>query len=185
MECPSAILCDNGPPWGSAGAETKWTGLTIWLLKLGIKVSHGRAFHPQTQGKDERFHRTLNVEVIQRQAWPDVETCQRRFDPWRQVYNHERPHESLGMGVPASRYRVSERAFPQVLCDWEYGATDAVRKVAIDGTISYRGKEVPLGKAFRGERVAVRPTMKDGIMKIFYGVHEIAEFDLRHQDGSS
>jgi transposase InsO family protein len=182
---PERILCDNGPPWGSAGAETKWTGLTIWLLKLGIKVSHGRAFHPQTQGKDERFHRTLNVEVIQRQAWPDVEACQRRFDPWRQVYNHERPHESLGMGVPASRYRVSERAFPQVLCDWEYGATDAVRKVAIDGTISYRGKEVPLGKAFRGERVAVRPTMKDGIMKIFFGVHEIAEFDLRHQNGSS
>jgi transposase InsO family protein len=182
---PERILCDNGPPWGSAGADTKWTGLTVWLLKLGIRVSHGRAFHPQTQGKDERFHRTLDVEVIQRQAWSDVEACQRRFDPWRQAYNHERPHESLEMEVPASRYRVSERVFPEVVREWEYGATDAVRKVAIDGTISYRGKEVPLGKAFRGERVAVRPTMTDGVLKIFFGVHEVAEFDLRHQDVGS
>ena len=89
------------------------------------------------------------------------------------------------MEVPASRYRVSERVFPEVVREWEYGATDAVRKVAIDGTISYRGKEVPLGKAFRGERVAVRPTMTDGVLKIFFGVHEVAEFDLRHQDVGS
>ena len=179
---PERILCDNGPPWGTAGAETKWTGLTIWLLKLGVRVSHGRAFHPQTQGKDERFHRTLDVEVIQRQTWPDVAACQRRFDPWRQIYNHERPHESLAMNVPASRYRVSERAFPEVLREWEYGATDAVRKVCIDGTISYKGNALPLGKAFRGERVAVRPTMTDGVLKIFFGVHEIAEFDLREKN---
>jgi transposase InsO family protein len=179
---PERVLCDNGPPWGTAGAETKWTGLTVWLLKLGIRVSHGRALHPQTQGKNERFHRTLDVEVIQRQVWADVEACQRRFDPWRHVYNHERPHESLEMAVPASRYHVSERAFPEVLSGWEYDATDAVRKVSSDGTISYHGFEVPLGKAFRGERVAVRPTTTDGVVKMIFGVHEIAEFDLREQD---
>lgn len=175
---PERILCDNGPPWGTTGAETPWTGLTVWLLKLGVRVSHGRAFHPQTQGKDERFHRTLDVEVIQRQTWPDVASCQRRFDPWRRTYNHERPHESLGMDVPASRYQVSEREFPETLGDWEYGATDAVRKVSVDGTISYKGKALPLGKASRGERVAVRPTTTDNVMKIFFGIHEIAEFDL-------
>jgi len=179
---PERILCDNGPPWGTAGAETQWTGLTVWLLKLGIRVSHGRAYHPQTQGKDERFHRTLNVEVIQRQTWSDVAACQRQFDPWRRIYNHERPHESLDMGVPASRYRVSERAFPALLRPWEYGATDAVRKVSIDGTISYKGNELPLGKAFRGERVAVRPTITDGVFKIFFGVHEIVEFDLSEEN---
>jgi transposase InsO family protein len=179
---PERILCDNGPPWGTAGAETKWTGLTVWLLKLGVRVSHGRAFHPQTQGKDERFHRTLDVEVIQRQVWSDVAACQRRFDPWRQIYNHERPHEALNMEVPGSRYRVSERVFPEVLREWEYGASDAVRKVSIDGTISYRGHALSLGKAFRGERVAVRPTTTDGVLKIFFGVHEIVEFDLREQN---
>jgi transposase InsO family protein len=179
---PERILCDNGPPWGTAGAETKWTGLTVWLLKLGIRISHGRALHPQTQGKDERFHRTLNVEVIQGRVWPDLEACQMRFDPWRQVYNHERPHEALGMEVPASRYQVSDRVFPEALREWEYDTTDAVRKVSIDGTISYRGHALPLGKPFRGERVAVRPTTTDCVMKVFFGVHEIAEFDLREQN---
>lgn len=181
---PERILCDNGPPWGTAGADTPWTGLTVWLLKLGIGVSHGRAFHPQTQGKDERFHRTLNVEVIQLQTWSDVAACQRRFDPWRQIYNHERPHESLDLNVPASRYRVSDRAFPEVLPQWEYGATDAVRKVSSDGTISYKGHELSLGKAFRGERVAVRPTTTDGVFQIFFGVHDIVEFDLKQENPS-
>jgi transposase InsO family protein len=179
---PERMLCDNGPPWGTAGAETKWTGLTVWLLKLGIGISHGRALHPQTQGKDERFHRTLNVEVIQRQVWADVEACQRRFDPWRQVYNHERPHESLEMAVPASRYSVSERAFPEVLREWEYHTTDAVRKVSSDGTISYRGHEVKLGKAFRGERIAIRPTTTDGLLNVVFGIHKVAELDLKEQN---
>jgi transposase InsO family protein len=179
---PERILCDNGPPWGTVGGETKWTALTVWLLKLGIGVSHGRVLHPQTQGKDERFHRTLNVEVIQRQVWPDVESCQRRFDPWREVYNHERPHESLAMAVPASRYCVSARAFPEVVREWEYDATDAVRKVSADGTISYRGHEVKIGKPLRGERVAVRPTSTDALLKVFFGVHEVAELDLGEQN---
>ena len=86
------------------------------------------------------------------------------------------------MEVPGSRYRVSERVFPEVLREWEYGASDAVRKVSIDGTISYRGQALSLGKAFRGERVAVRPTTTDGVLKIFFGVHEIVEFDLREQN---
>jgi transposase InsO family protein len=180
---PQQILCDNGPPWGTAGAETNWTELTVWLLKLGVGVKHGRARHPQTQGKDERFHRTLNVEVIQGQVWTDVAACQRRFDPWRQVYNYERPHESLGMDVPASRYRVSERAFPELLREWDYDTTDRVRKVSCDGTISYKGTELKIGKPFRGERVAVRPTSTDGVFEIFFGVHEIAEFDLRDETG--
>src|SRR5262245_50498804 len=94
---PERILCDNGPPWSAPRGENRWTALSVWLLKLGIGVGHGRALHPQTQGKDERFHLTLGVEVIGRQVWADLPACQRRFDPWRQIYNHERPHESLDM----------------------------------------------------------------------------------------
>jgi hypothetical protein len=179
---PECILCDNGPPWGTAGADTRWTALTVWLLKLGIRVTHGRVLHPQTQGKDERFHRTLKVELIQGQAWPDLEACQRKFDPWRQIYNNERPHESLAMEVPASRYQISMRQFPEVLRQWEYDTTDVVRKVVTEGMISYRGRELSVGKPFRGERVAVRPTTTDGVIKAFFGVHEIAEFHLRDQN---
>jgi|SRR5947209_9444473 len=179
---PERILCDNGPPWGTGGSGQRYTALGVWLLKLGVGTGHGRARHPQTQGKEERFHRTLKAEVIQGRHFADLGECQRRFDPWRGVYNHERPHEALGMAVPASRYRPSERAFPEVLPVWEYGPGDQVRKVACDGTISFRGRPHDLGKPFRGERVAVRPTAEDGQFGIYFGVHRVAQVDLRVQN---
>src|SRR5579884_4079430 len=69
---PDRLLMDNGAPWGTAGAPHAWTRLTVWLLRLGIAVSHGRAYHPQTQGKDERFHRTLQAEVLQGPPYPSL-----------------------------------------------------------------------------------------------------------------
>ena len=50
---PDGVLWDNGSPWGATGDE--YTGLDVWLMRLGIRVHHGRAYHPQTQGKEERF----------------------------------------------------------------------------------------------------------------------------------
>lgn len=179
---PERILCDNGSPWGAGGSRQRYTALGVWLLKLGVGAGHGRALHPQTQGKEERFHRTLKAEVIQGRHFADLAECQRRFDPWRGVYNHERPHEALGMAVPASRYRASDRAFPEVLPEWEYGPGDAVRKVACDGTISFRGRAHDLGKPFRGERVAVRATEEDGLFGVYFGVHRVAQVDLRAQN---
>lgn len=179
---PERVLCDNGPPWGTAGSGQRYSGLGVWLLRLGVGVGHGRAVHPQTQGKDERFHRTLKAEVLQGRSFDDLAGCQRRFDPWREVYNHQRPHEALGLAVPASRYRPSGRAFPEALPSWEYGPTDAVRKVACDGTISFKGRPVELGKAFRGEYVAVRPTVEDGLFGVYFGVHKVAQADLRVQN---
>ncbi|QDV33069.1 IS481 family transposase [Tautonia plasticadhaerens] len=179
---PERVLCDNGPPWGTAGLGQRYTALAVWLLRLGVGVGHGRPAHPQTQGKDERFHRTLKAEVIGRRAFADLADCQRRFDPWRAVYNHERPHEALGLVVPASRDRPSPRPFPEALPEWEYGPGDAVRKVARDGAISFRGRPVDLGKAFGGERVAVRPTAEDGVYGVYLGVHRVAQADLRVQN---
>jgi transposase InsO family protein len=179
---PDRILCDNGPPWGTAGSGQRYSGLGVWLLRLGVGVGHGRAFHPQTQGKDERFHRTLKAEVIQGRTFADLIVCQDRFDPWREIYNHERPHEALGMAVPASRYRPGTRPFPETLPTWEYGPTDAVRKVSCDGTISFKSRPFDLGKAFRGEHVAVRPTTEDGLYNIHFGIHKVAQADLRVQN---
>jgi len=54
---------DNGPPWGGEGQQTL-SALVLWLSRLGIRISHSHPYHPQTQGKDERFHRTLKAEVL-------------------------------------------------------------------------------------------------------------------------
>jgi transposase InsO family protein len=182
---PDRILCDNGPPWGAAGAGGGHAALSVWLLRLGMGVSHGRPYHPQTQGKDERFHRTLNAEVIRGAAFRDLAACASRFGRWRQVYNHERPHESLGLAVPASRYRASVRAFPEVLPALEYGPGDQVRKVGSDGTISFRGRLWKVGEAFRGQPVGVRPCAEDGLWSIYFGTHPVASLDCRVQNQGS
>ena len=98
---PDRITCDNGSPWGSRG-RGYYTGLGVWLMRLGVGVSHSRPHHPQTQGKDERFHRTLEAEVLRYQHCGTLTQWQRQFDRWRVVYNTERPHEALAMAVPAS-----------------------------------------------------------------------------------
>ncbi|HYG90592.1 MAG TPA: integrase core domain-containing protein [Azospirillum sp.] len=104
-DLPESILADNGPPWGAGGVVGRYTALEVWLLRFGIRLRHGRPSHPQTQGKDERFHRTLDVELLQGRHFLDLAHCQSRFVPWRHSYNHERPHEALGLAVPAARYR--------------------------------------------------------------------------------
>ncbi len=178
---PERLLCDNGSPWG-LGPESPYTALTAWLLRLGVGVSHGRPYHPQTQGKGERFHRSLHVEVLQGRTFRDPEVSQSRFDAWRSVYNHERPHEALGLAVPASRYRPSPRPFPEALPELVYGAGDVVRKVQDRGFIHFRGREWRVSVAFRGRPVALRPTTTDGLWDVYFGVHRIASIDQHAQN---
>lgn len=176
---PRKILCDNGPPWGACDQQNPYTRLAIWLIRLGIDVAHSRPYHPQTLGKDERFHRTLKAEVLNYCANLDLDDCQARFDWWRTIYNTERPHEALDMAVPTSRYSVSPRPFPESLPAIEYGPDDQVRKVQDKGWISYLGRQCPVGKVFYGERVAIRPTQADGVMDIYFCNQRIARIDLR------
>ena len=174
---PERMLMDNGPPWGN-DFSTRFTPLTVWLLRLGIGVSHGRPYHPQTQGKDERFHRSLKVEVLAQRVFPDFEHMQARFDKWRHCYNHIRPHEALDMQVPASRYAPSPRSFPEQLPPIEYGSIDLVRKVQKDGTFWFRHHEFRVGKAFGSYPVALRPSTADGVYDVYFATHRIAQVDL-------
>lgn len=176
---PERMTMDNGSPWGS-DAHHPYTPLTAWLIRLGIGVSHSRPYHPQTQGKDERFHRTLEVEVLKGAVFHDLDQCRRRFDPWRDLYNLERPHEAIGMAVPASRYRPSERPFCEVLPPIEYGPGDIVRKVQAQGDIHYQGRVFKVGRAFHGYPVALRPSREDGMMNVYFCHQRIAGIELRN-----
>lgn len=174
---PSTMLMDNGPPWGDSGGG-RFTALSVWLLRLGIKVTHGRPFHPQTQGKDERMHRTMKAE-IDLDSLADLEECQRAFDRWRHVYNHRRPHQAIDMATPSERYRPSDRPFPETLPPIEYGPGDSTRKADVNGEISFHSRHLRLGKPFRGEMVALRPTIHDGVFSIRYCAHQIGLVDLK------
>lgn len=177
---PEWMTMDNGSPWGDAAGP--WTPLTIWLVQLGIGVSHSHPYHPQTQGKDERFHRTLKAEVLRGRVFHDLAECQVAFDAWRKVYNTERPHQALGQAVPASRYQVSPRPFPEILPPIEYGPEDQVRRVQADGWFHFQGRLYRVSKGFRGYPVALRPTTSDGVWDVFFCRQPLRQIDLQVPD---
>lgn len=175
---PKQMLMDNGSPWG-IDKQHEFTTLTVWLIRQGIGIIHSRPFHPQTLGKEERFHRTLKAEVGQYCIGLSLSQCQRRFDAWRDVYNFQRPHEALDMQVPAERYQPSSWQYEQNLPPIEYGPHDQVRKVQHGGWISFQGQEYRLPKAFHGERVAIRPTGTDGPHDVYFCNQKIAELNVK------
>ena len=175
---PLRILADNGPPFGTAGTEA-YSSLEVWLMRLGIAVFHGRPRHPQTQGKDERFHRTLRLELLHDREFRDLAEAQREFDAWREVYNFVRPHQALALEPPASRYRPSPRAFPERLPPVEYASDLRVSKVQADAEIRFHGRQFKVGKAFIGLPVAIRPTLTDGVFHLLFAHSVIRTIDLR------
>jgi transposase InsO family protein len=175
---PFAMLMDNGAPWGDSAGQP-FTIFTAWLMRLGIRVSHGRPYHPQTQGKDERFHRSLKAEVLERNSYADLAACQHAFDKWRHIYNHERPHEALGLNPPGARYQPSPRAFCEQLPPIAYSPGDIVRKADIRGVITFKNRYIRIGKAFRKQPVALRATSEDGIFDIHYCTQRIGQIDLK------
>jgi transposase InsO family protein len=179
---PEAFFVDNGSPWGDSGGQS-WTHLGVWLLKLGIAVLHSRPYHPQSRGKNERFHRTLKAEVLALKRFRDLGEIQRAFDAWRTIYNLERPHEALDQEVPASRYRPSIRSMPHRLPGVEYEEHEIVRTIpTTKDYIRFKGRPWIVPRAFRGERVAIRPFATDGQYGVFFGAHRIASIDLTNKE---
>lgn len=175
---PKRMLMDNGSPWGNTAGQP-WTPLTVWLLDLGITVSHSRPFHPQTQGKEERFHYTLQLEVLNsRTHWDTLDELQAAFDTWRPIYNRIRPHQGINDAVPADRYQPSPRPFPTQLAPIEYPADFAVRTVASHARLSYQGHKIRVGRAFANKPVALTPGPTDGTYHIYYRHQHIKTIDL-------
>lgn len=172
---PRQILCDRGNPWGRRspqsyevmGGVTKMEG---WLTRLGVEIIHGRVCHPQTQGKEERFHRSLNVEVLRCESlWRDLEHCQAAFDYWQKIYNEKRPHDSLDSETPSTRYQLSTRSYPETLPDPEsfYLEDDELRKVKSKGEITFKNHFFYIGNAYIGSPVALRPRAAD-VWEVYY-----------------
>jgi hypothetical protein len=178
---PRAILRDHGSPWASAGMGGITT-LEAWLLRLGIRVIHGRADHPQTQGKVERFHATIAAEVFAHRHLATLTDAQAAFDRFRTSYNQERPHESLDHAVPVSRYQVSPRPVPAVLPTVTYAPHDIVRIVTQHGSIQWQGRRRFSSRGLVGEPVALRPTRQEGVWEVYYCHRQVATIDLNERE---
>lgn len=164
---PRRITSDNGPPWGSTrqGGISK---LEVWLMRLGIRVSHSRPHHPQTQGKLERFHQTLKRELLFNTPFRTLTACQQGMDRWRDQYNQLRPHEALAMKPPLSHYQSSTRAYPETLAEVEYEPGDRVLRVKAKGQIVLQGNSLFVGQGLAGEYIAIRPSTQEGLLDIVF-----------------
>lgn len=174
---PERMTMDNGSPW-ACPSEIGFTTLEVWLIRLGIYVTHSRPYHPQTQGKDERFHRSLKEEVLKRASFQTMEEIQKRFSEWRECYNNERPHEALGLNPPASRYRASIRRYLDPLPPIGYEEGSVVKKVQKNGIIRYMGHIYFISQSIGGLPVKIVETNRDGILEVYLNHQKVREIDL-------
>lgn len=175
---PERITADNGPSWASVRG-TGLTRLEVWLMRLGVQISHSRPHHPQTQGKLERMHRTLKRELLQARGFSSLLACQQAMDSWREQYNHVRPHEALGQMPPLSRYRPSSRRYPAKLPAIEYEPGERVLKVRTKGQIIVDGRVIFVSEGMAGLPVAVRPSSCDGVLDVVFLYKVVQQIDLR------
>src|SRR4030095_12266925 len=174
---PLRMTMDNGAPWGNDLLHRE-TPLTVWLRRLGVRVSHSRPYHPQTQGKDERFHRTLKAELLRGRTFQTFLNIQPVFDDYRSVYNQRRPHQAIELETPISRYQISPRSFPEHLLPIEYPASDHLRRVDEKGRVRFKGRKLSIGQGYHGYPVALRATENDGIWKVFFCCDAIAQWNF-------
>jgi transposase InsO family protein len=174
---PEVILTDNGPPWGDTG-ERRLTRFGVWLIEHGVMPWHSPPRHPQSHGKNERFNRTLKLELLDRQTFDSLDQAQQAFDAWRYRYNHDRPHDALALAVPAERYRPSHRIFRSSVEPFDYAADDVVRSVDINGRFSFANRPFKASKALSGKRIALRPTHRDGAYDIMFRNVVVGAIDL-------
>jgi hypothetical protein len=147
-------------------------------MKQGIRVGHSRPYHPQTQGKDERFHRTLKAELLQAHTFEHLAAAQHAFDHWRSLYNHERPHQALALDTPGRHYRASAAEYREHPPQPEYADPARVRPVYDGGRILWKAHLYRVGKAFVGEPVELRHSTDERYLDVFWSVHRIARIDL-------
>ncbi|MDP3228129.1 MAG: IS481 family transposase [Acidovorax sp.] len=176
---PVRINADNGAPWGSPRlAGHGLSELSVWLIRLGIRVSHSAPYHPQTNGKIERFHRSLKTEVLAGRSFSSMHEAQLAFERWRSVYNHERPHEALDMKCPDQRYVPSPRAYPSSLPEIEYPQRDTVVVVKHNGEAVVHGHKIKVPNSLLKMPIAFRSDPgRDGALDVFFCHQRFMQLD--------
>lgn len=163
---PYAIQVDNGTPFASTQARGGLTQLSAWWVSLGIRVVRSRPAHPQDNGAHERMHVDMHFDVERRRA-DTLDQQQRALDRWRDEFNKVRPHEALGMRVPAEIYRKSSRPYRGEL-EPVYPPHALVRTVGSNGRVSLGSKgTVFVSQALAGRLIALEP-LESGAYRVWF-----------------
>lgn len=171
---PIAIRTDNGSPFASL-AVAGLSRLSVWFIKLGIRPERIEPGHPEQNGRHERMHKTLKQDT----AKPPRATFvaqQKAFVRFRQIYNHERPHEALNDKTPADIYKPSNRSYPKKLSEMEYPTQMKVRRVRSTGEFKWKGELIYLSEALIGELIGLEQ-ISDRYWQINFGHVNLAVVD--------
>lgn len=172
---PLSVLSDNGGQF--AGFKQGYTQFEKWLMCLDILPIHGRVRHPQTQGKIERFHRTLKDELLRYKTFEDIEHANIEIQAWRDKYNNIRPHEALNMLTPSEVYIKSNRQYNGLIKPYEYSGEYPVLKVNCKGYISFEYQRLYFSETFIGEYIEFRQNPLGDSFYACFRNFIIAEFD--------
>jgi hypothetical protein len=163
---PRTIRVDNGPPFGGCGA-LGLSCLSVWCMRLGLRVEFSRPACPQDNGAHEQMHRVLKAETAQPPA-ANTRAQQRRFVRWCRTYDYCRPHAALDQQTPATPYCPSPRPWPDRLPAWRYPADWSVLHLAANGRAWWADRQRFIGRAFVGERLGLRPRAH-GVVEVYLG----------------
>lgn len=167
---PDAIRSDNGSPFASVGLGGL-SSLSVWWLKLGITPERIKPGRPDQNGRHERMHRTLKAATLKPPA-QNLRLQQERFTSFVKVFNEERPHEALDMNSPKSRYRPSEKCYPNRLAVIDYDDEFEVRKVRSNGEIRWQGQLLYVSEALIGEPVGLKE-IDNGLWALYFSHQHI------------
>jgi putative transposase len=171
---PLRIRTDNGVPFASAHALYGLSKLAVWWLRLGIQIERIKPGHPEQNGRHERMHLTLKKEAT-KPAAANVLQQQARFDAFVERYNQERPHQALGMQVPAAVYTRSPRMY-HGLDELTYPFHDQTIAVTRCGRICFKGRKVNLSHVFAGQNVGVTQ-VGDQLWLVTFMQYDLGYFD--------
>jgi putative transposase len=171
---PSAIRTDNGVPFASAWALFNLSKLSVWWLRLGIRIERIKPGHPQQNGRHERMHLTLKKEATKPAAKNFLQQ-QARFDAFIDCYNRERPHQAIGMKYPAELYEPSPRPY-QGLTELAYPFHDRTVTVTRCGRVCFGGRKINLSAVFAGQNVGVKQ-VSDQIWLVSFMDYDLGFFD--------
>jgi putative transposase len=171
---PYAIRTDNGVPFAAPTALYRLSKLSVWWLRLGIRIERIAPGHPQQNGRHERMHLTLKKEATKPAAANFLQQ-QARFDAFIAQYNEDRPHQALDMHVPAERYTRSPRPY-RGLEDLTYPFHDATFTVTHCGRICFHGRKINLSHALAGQNVGVTQ-VSEHIWLVTFMQYDLGYFD--------
>ena len=171
---PISIRTDNGVPFASRSALFGLSKLSVWWLRLGIGIERIQPGKPQQNGRHERMHLTLKKEATKPPGKNFLQQ-QVRFDTFQQYFNHQRPHQALGMNCPAEIYKSSPRPY-RGLSDLHYPLHDRTITVTCCGRICIGRRKINLSTVFAGQNVGIKE-VADNVWLVSFMQYDLGFFD--------